>query len=170
MVCSTTSREMKDVVAEGHPCPDTGIYYPRVHHGESLVWPSQVCFSHVDCFSAETILASSRFRSLSAFTSIYGIGPSTARQLYSLGLRTIQDLERYYEVEQGTEESEKVKMVIEQLVHLEDDDGTQDGMIEMSIRVALALRHDFSATWVVSLDLHTEDQRASVHFPPPVTT
>ena len=30
---------------------------------------------------------------------MYGIGPSTARQLYALGLRTIEHLERYHGVE-----------------------------------------------------------------------
>ncbi|TFY63526.1 hypothetical protein EVJ58_g3189 [Rhodofomes roseus] len=48
---------------------------------------------------AQTILASDRFKALSLFTSIYGIGPNTARRLYSLGLRTINDLEVYYGVE-----------------------------------------------------------------------
>ena len=49
--------------------------------------------------STEIILASDRFKALSVFTSIYGIGPNTARRLYSLGLRTIADLEVYYGVE-----------------------------------------------------------------------
>jgi DNA polymerase mu len=30
--------------------------------------------------------------------SVYGIGPVNARKLYDLGLRTIEDLERYYDL------------------------------------------------------------------------
>ena len=41
---------------------------------------------------------SERFQSLSLFTTIYGIGPVNARRLYDLGLRTIDDLERYYDL------------------------------------------------------------------------
>lgn len=42
--------------------------------------------------------SSERFQCLSLFASIYGIGPVTARKLYDLGLRTIEDLERYYDL------------------------------------------------------------------------
>ncbi len=35
---------------------------------------------------------------MSLFTTIYGIGPVNARRLYDLGLRTIDDLERYYDL------------------------------------------------------------------------
>lgn len=48
-------------------------------------------------FSEETI-SSERFKCLSLFSSIYGIGPVNARKLYDLGLRTIEDLELYYDV------------------------------------------------------------------------
>jgi hypothetical protein len=47
--------------------------------------------------STEKIEASGRFQSLSAFTTIYGIGASTARKLYdSFGFRSIEDLEEHY--------------------------------------------------------------------------
>ncbi|KAJ6497660.1 hypothetical protein C8R45DRAFT_822634 [Mycena sanguinolenta] len=46
---------------------------------------------------SQTIAASSRFKSLSEFTTIYGIGAATARKLYdSFGLRTMDDVEEYY--------------------------------------------------------------------------
>ena len=45
---------------------------------------------------SERALDSPRFAVLSQFTSIYGIGPSTARQLYDQGNRTFSDLETYY--------------------------------------------------------------------------
>ncbi|EIN08428.1 Nucleotidyltransferase [Punctularia strigosozonata HHB-11173 SS5] len=47
---------------------------------------------------SEKIKADERFQSLSAFSSVYGIGPNTARGLYARGLRTLEHLERYYEV------------------------------------------------------------------------
>ncbi|KAJ7496908.1 DNA polymerase mu [Mycena latifolia] len=46
---------------------------------------------------SQMIEASPRFSSLSKFTTIYGIGATTARKLYdSFGLRTIEDLEQHY--------------------------------------------------------------------------
>lgn len=48
---------------------------------------------------AGEIAASERYISLTAFTTVYGIGPVTARRLYDLGLRTIADLKLYYSVE-----------------------------------------------------------------------
>ncbi|KAF6763040.1 DNA polymerase mu [Ephemerocybe angulata] len=50
---------------------------------------------------AQTTLASERYQSLSLFASIYGIGPSKARQFYDMGMRSIEDLERYYDVAPG---------------------------------------------------------------------
>ena len=46
---------------------------------------------------------SPRYQSLSLFNTVYGIGPSNARKLYDLGLCTIEDLERYYDVLPGAE-------------------------------------------------------------------
>ena len=51
----------------------------------------------LDKFSEETS-SSERFKCLSLFSSIYGIGPVNARKLYDLGLRTVEDLEHYYDV------------------------------------------------------------------------
>ncbi|KAF7362250.1 DNA-directed DNA/RNA polymerase mu [Mycena venus] len=48
-------------------------------------------------FHPETIAASARFKSLSEFTTIYGIGATTARKLFdSFGLRTLDDLKEHY--------------------------------------------------------------------------
>ncbi|KAF8435028.1 DNA polymerase mu [Boletus edulis BED1] len=83
---------------------------------------------------AQIFLSSTRFLSLSAFNSIHGIGPHTARHLYTLGLRSIEDLEKYYEVtitHEGTSSQFEV--------------GTSNEIgVDKSIRVSLALRHDFS--------------------------
>ncbi|THH18302.1 hypothetical protein EUX98_g8985 [Antrodiella citrinella] len=45
---------------------------------------------------ARRISASTRFQALSTFSSVYGIGPNTARKLVALGLQTLDDLEVYY--------------------------------------------------------------------------
>lgn len=85
---------------------------------------------------AEKLLSSTRFLSLSAFNDIHGIGPHTARHLYSIGLRTLKDLDKYYEVtpemtHEGT------------LSHLEAGSSKEIG-VEKSIQISLTLRHDFS--------------------------
>ncbi|KIM40321.1 hypothetical protein M413DRAFT_446505 [Hebeloma cylindrosporum] len=89
-----------------------------------------------------TIRASERFQSLPDFASIYSIGPANARKLYDLGLRTIQDLERYYDVPPGcTVESLQADLV----------QYTPNGIKiprskvsppDMSIKIALALREE----------------------------
>ncbi|KAG6850855.1 hypothetical protein H0H93_007473 [Arthromyces matolae] len=48
--------------------------------------------------SLDVIRSDEEFKSLKAFTSIHGVGTSTARYLYSMGLRTLEDMDRYYEV------------------------------------------------------------------------
>jgi hypothetical protein len=40
---------------------------------------------------------SSYYQSLVAFNAIYGIGPTTARHFYHIGLRTTEDLKDHYE-------------------------------------------------------------------------
>ena len=50
----------------------------------------------------ETILASKRYHTLSAFNTVYGIGPEIARNLYETkGIQTMDQLRRYYDVEEG---------------------------------------------------------------------
>ncbi|KAH8103597.1 Nucleotidyltransferase [Cristinia sonorae] len=48
---------------------------------------------------ARRISTSTRFQALSAFSSVYGIGPNTARKLHALGLQSLEDLEAYYGVD-----------------------------------------------------------------------
>jgi DNA polymerase/3'-5' exonuclease PolX len=43
------------------------------------------------------IQQSSYYRSLVTFSAVYGIGPTTARHLYQIGLRTTEDLKDHYE-------------------------------------------------------------------------
>jgi len=76
----------------------------------------------------EEMRQSERFISLSLFASVYGIGPVTARKLYDRGLRSLRDLEAYYEVDSG-------------LTPVEDSEST-----DMDIRIALGLRDDLMMT------------------------
>ncbi|KAG2153275.1 hypothetical protein DEU56DRAFT_774077 [Suillus clintonianus] len=89
---------------------------------------------------AQKILADPRFQSLSAFITIHGIGPHSARRLYDLGLRTLEELERYYEVRPGVSDEETMS-----LLDTEVSANTEDA-VEKSIKIGLALRHDLSQT------------------------
>lgn len=98
------------------------------------------CIYHIHVLaspsSPEKFLSSERYLSLSVFNSIHGIGPHTARRLYSLGLRSIEDLEKYYEV--------TPEIALEGgAFHVETGPSKEIG-VDMSIKVSLALRHDFS--------------------------
>ncbi|KIM63986.1 hypothetical protein SCLCIDRAFT_116236 [Scleroderma citrinum Foug A] len=89
---------------------------------------------------AQTILSSDRFGTLSTFTTIHGIGPHTARKLYSLGLRTVEELERYYEVIPGIAAEDTWS-------HFEaGTTRSEEATEEITIKVALALRHDLTQT------------------------
>jgi DNA polymerase mu len=87
---------------------------------------------------AGKILADPRFHSLSAFNTIHGIGPHTARRLYDIGLRTLEELERYYEVIPGVSDEETIS-----LLEVSTD---METAVEKTIKVGLALRHDLSQT------------------------
>jgi len=76
----------------------------------------------------EQVRQSERFISLSLFSSVYGIGPVTARELYDRGLRSLRDLGAYYEVDAGS-------------VPVENGDSAN-----MNIRIALALLDDLNLT------------------------
>jgi DNA polymerase mu len=88
----------------------------------------------------ETILGDPRFQSLSAFMTIHGIGPHTARRLYDLGLRTLEELERYYEVNPGVSDEETMSLL--------DAEASANTVaaVETSIKIGLALRHDLNQT------------------------
>ncbi|KAJ7099570.1 hypothetical protein B0H15DRAFT_771111, partial [Mycena belliarum] len=65
--------------------------------GEKILSKITEYVIHGEIRETQTIEFSSRFQSLSAFSAVYGIGPSTARKLYdSFGLRTVEDLEQHY--------------------------------------------------------------------------
>jgi len=85
---------------------------------------------------AEKILADPRFQSLSAFNRIHGIGPHTARRLYDLGLRTLEELERYFEVTPGMSDEETISLL--------EGSENAEAAVEKTIKIGLALRHDLS--------------------------
>lgn len=90
-------------------------------------------------FHTGLIASSERFLSLSSFSAIYGIGPNTARRLYALGLRSIEDLEVYYGVEpEETEESQLVELEHKETFGKQSD----TGLGETWIKIALGLRTD----------------------------
>ncbi|KAG1824339.1 uncharacterized protein BJ212DRAFT_1423397 [Suillus subaureus] len=89
---------------------------------------------------AQTMLADPRFQSLSTFITIHGIGPYTARRLYGLGLRTLEELERYYEVKPGVSDEETMSLLDA------DASANTEAAAEQSIKIGLALRHDLSQT------------------------
>lgn len=45
------------------------------------------------------MLASTRYLALRDLSSVHGVGSTTARRLYDLGLRSIEDMRNYYGVD-----------------------------------------------------------------------
>nr|GAT57865.1 predicted protein [Mycena chlorophos] len=83
---------------------------------------------------SQKIAASGRFRALSAFTTIYGIGPSTARKLFDVfGLRTFDELVAHFSTNE--------------LPYLNDDRSEsriQTRAPTLKIQAALALREELN--------------------------
>ncbi|PIL32799.1 hypothetical protein GSI_04916 [Ganoderma sinense ZZ0214-1] len=94
---------------------------------------------------AETIKASERFQALSLFASVYGIGPTTARRLYNLNLRTLDDLEIYYGVERADVEGQAEIIEVEEKprkagwIRGKHED---EGLGESWVKIAIGLRED----------------------------
>ncbi|KAI0628369.1 Nucleotidyltransferase [Trametes polyzona] len=99
---------------------------------------------------AQTIKASERFQTLSLFNSIYGIGPNTARRLFNLGLRSLDDLEVYYGVERDAIEAHSEIVEVEEKPRNagwtkdQHENDSDEGLGDSWIRVALGLREDLS--------------------------
>lgn len=89
------------------------------------------------------ISTSERFISLSAFTTIYGIGPHTARNLYARGLRTLNDLDAFY----GLDNLEKADFDGVEMTDLKQaEDTDSENLVERSILTSLALRKELAET------------------------
>jgi DNA polymerase IV len=80
-------------------------------------------------------LKSQRYKSLSLLSSIYGIGPTTARLLYGKGVRTLEDLQRWYDVDPDAPEA--VVDGVETIQNGNEEEG-KEGLI----RAALGFRAD----------------------------
>ncbi|KAJ7169049.1 DNA polymerase mu [Mycena crocata] len=81
---------------------------------------------------SQTIAASTRFQSLSDFTTVYGIGATTARTLFdAYGLRTIADLEAHYAAHPPRHKVQH------------DSDQMHTHAPPLNITAALALRREF---------------------------
>jgi Fingers domain of DNA polymerase lambda len=50
----------------------------------------------------QTLANNPYYKTLSLFTTLYGIGPHTAQELYAMGMRSMEDLEVYYTKELKT--------------------------------------------------------------------
>lgn len=93
---------------------------------------------------SQTLRQDERFQSLRAFTTIHGVGASTARTLHSIGLRTLEDMERFYDVPVGDDGVPKLEE--------EEPVFTPNGrrvprnakMPDLSIKTALVLRHELA--------------------------
>lgn len=95
---------------------------------------------------AQTILKSSRFHTLSLFSSIYGIGPNTARRLHALGLQSLDDLEVYYGVDKNEISNEfmEIEKPASQFWRGKSQAQGDEGLGESWIKVALGLREDLA--------------------------
>jgi hypothetical protein len=95
------------------------VCVPCIHYSPNAIQTERL---------TETTRGSERFKALSLFNTIYGIGPATARTLYDRGLRSLRDLEAYYEVDIGSTPTENSEST------------------DMNIRIALELRCDLMRT------------------------
>ncbi|TFK23154.1 Nucleotidyltransferase [Coprinopsis marcescibilis] len=89
-------------IIKSYPNPITN---ENIHEVSKLPGLGEKIFFKVEEFvekgyipEVQGTLASQRYQSLSCFASVYGIGSTKARQFYDMGLRTISDLERYYDI------------------------------------------------------------------------
>ncbi|KAJ3748630.1 hypothetical protein DFH05DRAFT_1473480 [Lentinula detonsa] len=131
-------------VLKAFPCPITSDNIHEIselpHIGNKIYSKIQEFVQHGDISECKSILCETRYQSLVDLTTVYGIGPATARKLYSSGLRTIKDLERHYEVSPKTSDD------IADSLNPEHFRGTgpTTGLPQLSIKVGLALREEFS--------------------------
>ncbi|KAG6889096.1 hypothetical protein C0992_006424 [Termitomyces sp. T32_za158] len=118
------------------------VYLP--HLGDKLRSKVKEYIRSGHIVECDTIRSTARFQSLKAFSTIHGVGSTTARHLYSIGLRTIEDMERYYDVpvaDDGTP-----VLPDEQPIYTPNGKRVPTRMPDLDIRVALVLRHEFAVS------------------------
>ncbi|KAF9464977.1 hypothetical protein BDZ94DRAFT_1215253 [Collybia nuda] len=107
--------------------------------GEKILFKIKEFLNKGTILESQTIRTSEKFQILSTFMTVHGVGPSTARHLFDTGLRTTEDMERYYNIPKGYPDYEEIS----------DPGGKQEsgpgGLPELTTRVALSLRKDFQA-------------------------
>ncbi|KAG5342625.1 hypothetical protein C0989_012130 [Termitomyces sp. Mn162] len=91
-----------------------------------------------------TIRSSARFLSLKAFASIHGVGSTTARHLYSIGLRTVEDMEQYYDVPIADDGVPLLPNNEPKYTPNGKRIPTNDTIPDLDIKAALVLRHEFA--------------------------
>ena len=131
-------------------------------------------------FHVVGISNSPRFVALSLFSSVYGIGPNTARRLYALGLRTLEDLEAYYGVDPSEVRDEREFVELEKPsetgryapegstsraggkpdIKGRWNDGSELG--EDWVKIALGLREDLSLKSVYVVDCSNHSYQVSI--------
>ncbi|KAF5393206.1 hypothetical protein D9757_000510 [Collybiopsis confluens] len=104
------------------------------HIGGKIFSKIQEFIQDGDVSECKDILSDIRYQSLVSFTTIHGIGPTTARKLYSHGLRTLQDLDKYY----GVTARDSRDDLNSQRFYTK----MQATLPDLSIKVALALREE----------------------------
>ncbi|TFK44904.1 hypothetical protein BDQ12DRAFT_641934 [Crucibulum laeve] len=114
------------------------------HLGKKILTKIEEFVENGHIKESRTIAASERFQSLSLFSTVYGVGPVTARNLYAIGLRKIEDMERYYDVPPDIDstylnvlELELVTPNGKRIIGL-----SKNKLPEVSIKIALAIRKD----------------------------
>ncbi|OCH93467.1 Nucleotidyltransferase [Obba rivulosa] len=101
-------------------------------------------------YEAQTTLSSTRYQTLSLFSSIYGIGPNTAQRLYALGLRTLEDLEIYYGVDSVKDMEASGQIIEVEPAHPRGRGPgghaheSEVGLGDNWVRIALGLREDLA--------------------------
>ncbi|KAJ3857617.1 hypothetical protein EV368DRAFT_70832 [Lentinula lateritia] len=99
-----------------------------IRHGDISAYFHNSDHVRIQLYFTESILNGTWYHSLVEFTTVYGIGPATARNIYYLGLWTIKNLENHYKVSPQTRDSIAKNFTTR--------------LPQLSIKVGLALRED----------------------------
>ncbi|KAE9411611.1 Nucleotidyltransferase, partial [Gymnopus androsaceus JB14] len=115
------------------------------HIGPKILSKIEEFIQRGDITECNDILSEARYQSLVAFTEIYGIGPSTARNLYSLGLRTIEDLEKHYKDKDNAKiQATRIQAPAKKTFTSPTSKLRELGLPEMTVKEALLLREDLN--------------------------
>lgn len=82
------------------------------------------------------MLTSPRYLALKELSSVHGVGSVTARRLYDLGLRTVDDMRNYYGVDVDDDTDDMSSQMLEKMTEVQDD--------EVGIKAALRVYDDIN--------------------------